>query len=236
MNKKINIDLLTFKTIFSDYKPFLTPLFTILSCILIFVIFILPQANEFFRSQETVKEEKQKLNTLRNNLQILQSISDQELDSQFDLLSSALPNNKNFESIINALSYSANVSGVILGNFDFAVGSLTDSPKEIQKFPFLEIELNLAGGIEQTSSFLNTLSNTLPISRVTKISVISSGTTVRVAFYYKPFPETKFNEDLKIEPISAEGKNLIGELGSFNNPVNISIPFFTESVASDSAL
>ena len=103
MNKKINIDLLTLKTLLSDYKPFLTPLFTIFSCLLVFLVFILPQANEFLSSQKTVNEEKTKLNNLRGNLQTLQNLSDGELGNQYELLSYALPPEKNFEAIINSL-------------------------------------------------------------------------------------------------------------------------------------
>ena len=106
MNKKINIDLLTLKTLLSDYKPFLTPLFTIFSCFLVFLVFILPQANEFLSSQKTVNEEKTKLNNLRGNLQTLQNLSDGVLGNQYELVSYALPPEKNFEAIINSLSYS----------------------------------------------------------------------------------------------------------------------------------
>ena len=237
MNGKINIDLLTIRTLYTDYKPFIIPFFTILSCIIVFLIFILPQANEFFRSQKTVSEEREKLNVLKNNLSVLQTSSDSELDSQVNVLSSALPPNKNFEGVINALSYSANVTGVILGNFDFAVGSLTESPKEIQKFPYLEIELNLTGGIDQASNFLDTLSKTLPMSRVIMLGVTPSGSSVRLAFYYKPFPQAKFNENAKIDPVSKKGQVLIDELEGFSNPSNVLIPLFIgDEQASESAL
>ena len=236
MNKKINIDLLTLKTLLSDYKPFLTPLFTIFSCLLVFLVFILPQANEFLSSQKTVNEEKTKLNNLRGNLQTLQNLSDGELGNQYELLSYALPPEKNFEAIINSLSYSANVSGVILGDFDFAVGSITDSPKETQSFPFLKIELNLAGGVGAVESFLDTLSKTLPISRVSKIALSPSGTTLELTFFYKPYPEVQFSENSIINPVSSEGKDLISELEDFSNPTESPIPIFTEEVATESAL
>ena len=236
MNKKINIDILTLKTLFSDYKPFLAPLFTIFSCFLIFLIFILPQANEFLSSQKTVNEEKEKLNNLRRNLTTLQNLSDGELDSQYELLSYALPPEKNFEAIINALSYSANVSGVILGDFDFTVGTITDIPSDIQKFPFLEIELNLAGGVETVETFLDTLSKTLPLSRVSKLSLSESGTTVKLAFFYKPYPQTRFSENTTINPVSSDGKTLIKELEMYNNPSDTPLPVFIQESATESAL
>src|SRR3989344_4263162 len=171
MNKKINIDVLTFKTLYSDYKPFLVPIFTILGCIILFFIVIVPQLNEFLRSQPAVAEERLKLAVLQRNLSTLESLPDIELESQLALVTYALPTGKNFKAIINALSYSANVSGTILGNFDFAVGSLTEAPAEIQKFPSLEIDINLSGDATVVSSFLQTLNKTLPISRVVKIGI-----------------------------------------------------------------
>lgn len=236
MNKKINIDLLTFKTLYSDYKPYLIPVFTILSCVLIFLIFILPQANEFFRSRQIVATELEKLNTLRGSLNTLQGTSDEELDDRVGILTSALPAEKNFEAVLNALSYSANVSGVILGDFDFSVGSITDAPEAIQEFPFLDIELNLAGGVESISAFLDTLSKTLPISRVTKIAISQNDSTVNIAFYYKPLPNVSFNENTVISPVTKEGENILNELEEYVNPSSSPVPLFTAEEATESAL
>lgn len=236
MNKKVNIDLLTLRTLYSDYKLFLIPVFTILSCLLIFLIFILPQANEFFRSRQIVATELGKLNTLRGSLNALQETSDEELDNRVGVLTSALPAEKNFEAILNALSYSANVSGVILGDFDFSVGSITDAPEAIQEFPFLDIELNLAGGVGPISTFLDTLSKTLPISRVTKIAISQNDSTVNIAFYYKPLPNISFKEDAVISPVSKEGESLISELEEYVNPSSSPVPLFTVEEATVSAL
>ncbi|HBB76703.1 MAG: hypothetical protein A2186_02390 [Candidatus Levybacteria bacterium RIFOXYA1_FULL_41_10] len=236
MNKKINIDALTFKTLYSDYKPFLAPILTILGCIMLFLIVILPQLNEFLRSQTAVTEERRKLGVLQNNLSTLERLSDKELESQLALVSSALPSGKNFEAIINALSYSANVSGTILGNFDFAVGSLTEAPAEIQKFPSLEIDINLSGDATVVSSFLQTLNKTLPISRVVKIGINPGSANIKLAFYYKPFPPPGFNENAVISPVGEEGLFLIKELEAYNNPSTQPLPTFENLVSSEAAV
>ena len=224
--KKINIDSTVFLFIYRKYKDYLLPAGVIAVCILLFLLVIIPQFQIYVDTQAQVKVESKKLLILKNNLNLLSSVNESQMDSQFQIASIALPPNKDFEGILNGISIAANKAGVFMGDYNFQVGDINKTALNIKSYPFLQLTLTVNGGIVGVTKFMKELYKTLPLSEVTDVTISSATSQVIVVFYYRPFPALGFNSSLPISLVSQEGVNTINDLSKWNNifreqPVNI---------------
>jgi hypothetical protein len=217
MKKKFNLDAATFKFFYTKYKEYLLPLVVILVCIGLFIFVLIPGIQNLFYSQQEAKVEAEKLTMLRNNLNTLNNLSDTQLDSQLQIVASALPPNKDFAGILNAIGVAANNSGVILGDYNFSVGDITNN-QSFQPFPSLQLTLTIsAGGINSVIKFVSELYKTVPISEVSSIRADAMGSQITVLFYYRPFPSLDFSDSQPLAPLSSKNLSIINQLSTWNN-------------------
>ncbi|MBI2421139.1 MAG: hypothetical protein HYV38_03585 [Candidatus Levybacteria bacterium] len=217
MDLKINLDLESLKTIYLDYKPYLIPVVTILACILIFILIIIPQLNLLSDNRAKREEEINKLNILRKNLSIVSGVQDSELKNNLSLASKALPVNKDFEAILDAVSSAANISGVAVGDFEFSVGDITNPPKAQKKFPSLEIDLSLATNTDGMIRFIDEVYRTVPLVEASNVRVAGNSATVVLVFYYKPLPPLNLNPAIQFKDLDKNDVETLNKISSFNN-------------------
>ncbi len=223
MNEKLNVDINTLKIIYAKYREHILFIFIILVCLILFLTVIIPRIRELVVLSKNAKSENKRLITLQNNLNFLSNLSDSTLDSQFNLVSSALPAGKDFEGILNAISLAAIKSGVSLSDYDFQVGDLSQTSINVSGFPFLKLSLNIKADPKKTVSFLNELYKTLPLSEVITISESNNFSSITILFYYKPMRRAGLKNDEPITTISSEGLKLISELSFWNSNLTPSI-------------
>lgn len=231
MNIKISLDKLTLQEFYNKNKDYLIPIVTIIVCFFLLVLVTIPQIGFLSGRQREISLEKIKLATLNNNLNILSNLDDSTLNSQFELAVSALPIEKDFESVLNAINLAASKTGIFLGDFEFQVGDLSKiSPGKIA--PSLQLTLLINGGVSGAVSFVNELYRSLPLSEVSNIQVSNKNSTVLINFYYKPFAGVSDNT-LPLSKISKPQSDTLKEISSWNNsqPLQQIVP----SVASKSA-
>ena len=212
-----NISANTLRFLYSRYKDFIVPFFVILAVFMLFVKVVVPQIQDLFNEYKEQEETGQTLSNMQNNLNLLRSINDSTLDSQLAIVSAALPIDKDFSSVLHAISSASSLTGVSLGNFAFSVGSLSKI-EDNSKFPSFSLNLTLNGSVYKVNDFIGKIKQTLPLSEVTKVSVQENSSTIAIDFYYKPLPRLKYDDSLLINPISAKGLSLINELSTFNIP------------------
>jgi len=234
MKKKVNIDSTTFWFLYRRYKEYLLPVGVILVCILLFLLVIIPQFQNFLDTQGQAKSEANKLIILKNNLNLLTNMDESQLDSQLQIVSVALPPNKDFEGILNGISVAANRAGVFLGDYEFQVGDITKPSLNAQSFPSLQLSLTINGGVSGITKFMAEIYKTVPLSEITGVKVTSTTSEITILFYYKPFPPLGFNDSTPINSVSSQGLSTISNLSSWNNAVKISQPVLQESPASSS--
>ncbi len=222
MKKKVNIESATFWFLYRKYKEYLLPVGVILACILLFLFFIAPQFQNFLDTQEQVKTESNKLAILKNNLNLLTNIDESQMDSQLQIVSGALPPNKDFAGILNGISVAANKAGVFLGDYEFQVGDITKPSLNIQSFPSLQLSLTINGGLAGVTRFMAELYKTIPLSEVTNVKVTSTNSEITALFYYRPFPPLGFNDSAPIKAVSQAELSTITNLSSWNNVVEVS--------------
>lgn len=217
MKQKINIDTTTFLFLYGRYKEYLLPIGVILASILLFLVVIIPQFQNLLDSQQQAKVESGKLLVLKNNLSLLTNLDESQTDSQLQIVSRALPPDKDFGGILTAISSAANRSGVSLGDYQFQVGDISKPSLNVQSFPSLQLALTINGGMDGVLKFLTELYKSVPLSEVTSVKVNNTTSEIVVLFYFRPFPPSGRDENAPINPVSQADLSTINNLSSWNN-------------------
>lgn len=228
---KISIDKYTFLFLYRKYKDYIVPIVTLIVAFLLLLEITIPTLNNLSTREQELKFEKDKLTTLQNNLQILTQLNNQTLNDQLAIVTSALPSEKNFAEILNAVSISANKSGVFLGDYEFQVGDLSKTIIPQKGFPSLPLSLIINGNANSAAKFISELYRSFPISEVTDIELNGNRATLGTVFYYKPFNQTKPDETIVLSGLSAADLKIIRDMSSWNNPKGLEqiIPILSPS-------
>jgi Tfp pilus assembly protein PilO len=226
-----HIDISTLRFLYSRYKGYIIPFFVIIAAILLFIKITVPSIADLLIGYEEQKQSKLAIEIIRQNLNFVKSIDNSRLESQFRIVTKTLPIDKDFDSILNAISGSSNKSGVVLSGFKFIVGNLLKE-EIVNEYPSLNLEVTLDGNVEAVDNFIGSLANTLPLSEITKVSAKLDSSIVTIEFYYKTIAASKNSYNLPIVPISGDGLSLIEEMSAFNIP---QAPSFDSSVSTPSA-
>lgn len=230
---KLNLETQTFQELYKRYKNYLIPILILIVSFILLIQITIPQISDLSQKQQEQAAERAKFDTLSKNYNILSSLADSSLNSNLQSATDALPSEKNFASIVNALSLAANKSGIFLGDYELAVGDLSKVPPGSNASK-LELVLSVNGGAVPTANFINELYKSLPISEVTSIVVGGNHSTVSVGFYYKPFSNIS-DPSIPLTELSKEQIDLIRELRGFNDARNLEqIQISTSSATSSS--
>lgn len=220
MNKKVNLSTEVLRTIYEENKGNLFSMVVIFISTLLVIFFVLPQVSGYFQKQELIKEEQEKLGNLSDSLSAIVQTDDAVLDQNLEIVSRALPANKDFAAILNAISVAAQGSGVSLGDFEFQIGDISSTPPSPAGTPSINISLNVSGDTFSITDFLRELSETTPVSEVSAVKSSGDFSTIEVVFYYKPFPPPGATDPEKIRAVSPSSQKIIDDI---RLPLNFNI-------------
>src|SRR3989344_6306957 len=193
MKNTIALDKGTYKILYYRYKAFIIPILTILVCLVVVVKFIIPQINSFFSLNEERKLLSAKIAILKANADFLANLNEDDLDLKLQIVSAALPAEKDFTGILNAVSKTANDSRVSVDDYLLSIGDLSIKSAQVSQAPSIKILLKVNTGLDGTQRFLNELNNSLPISEVSSVQTGGNSSSISTIFYYKPFSPLKVN-------------------------------------------
>lgn len=215
-NSKVNIDIDTLKFLYEKNKEFIIPVAIIIVCFILLIKFIMPQFQALFTLGNDAKKDSSKIIVLKNNFNLLSALTDSTLDPKLQIVNAALPTNKDFIGIINAISYASSIAGVNVGDFQLEIGDLSKAAIDTGKLSSISLNLSINGSIEATNKFIKALYATFPLSEVTSINLGNTSSNVAINFYYKPLPPVAYNESSPINPIPNSKLELIDKLSNFN--------------------
>lgn len=221
MNGKINADLKSIKFVFDRNKPYILPYIIIFACIILFFQFVIPQLKTLFAAREQAKEASEKLEILKENLNVLANTNEETLDLQLKTVSLALPLNKDFSGILSSIYYASQKTGVGLGSFSLKVGDLSE-PSNNDKFSTVSLSVPVNSNVDGVGSFVENIGKTVPLSEVTVIKIGERASVINLSFYYKPLDVVSIKEDIRINPVSQKGLALINKLSGFENSYSFS--------------
>ncbi|MBI2028730.1 MAG: hypothetical protein HYT07_03935 [Candidatus Levybacteria bacterium] len=241
MENRVNTDIQSLKIIYNRNKYFIVPTIVVFVCLALVILVIIPQIKTLFVVQEEARNASQKLSTLRNNLGTLENLDVGLLESQLRTSTLALPINKDFGGILNAIFFASQKTGVRIGRFSFAVGELTQGEQEEEQEEEQKEEGSTSTGLTVTldsdigavNSFITEIQKTLPLSEIGSVTTDSNSSTVTLLFYYKVLPVASLLKNLTINSISQEKLSLLSKMESFNNT---SLIDFSPSPSTSSAI
>lgn len=216
MDGKINLDLISLKFVFNRNKPYIFSAVIILISIILFFQFVIPEFNGLIKARKEAKELSARLVTLNKSLNVLTNVNNEELDSQFNTLISALPTNKDVVRILNSINYAASKTGAIFGSFSFRVGDINVSEKG-ENVPVVKISVPIKADTKIISSFIEILSKTVPLSEINSVKINNASSMVVLSFYYRPMGDADYNQDT-VNPVSQKGISFIDRMAKFDNP------------------
>ncbi len=234
MNKfKIDKDTIVF--LYRKHRDYIMPIAIIVVSFLLIIKVILPQIENLSVRQQEVKVEKDKLDVLKNNLTTLNGISNDALDREVLLTTSALPIEKNFAGVLNAVTISANKAGVFLGDYEFQVGDLSKSATIGKNLPSLQLSLSVNGGVGGAIKFITELYRSLPLSEISDIEISNSRSVIVVLFYFKPFAGGA-SVSSSLPQISKNDSASLSQISTWNNGNTLELTLPVIPIASKSAV
>src|SRR5258706_8426347 len=105
----VNLDQQMLKILYEHYKSYIVPAVTIIICLLVAWLFIVPQIKAYQVLQVQINEERQKVDALSKNYDILSSIDGNVLSDKMDVVSEALPDSKDFVGVLRSFSVAASI-------------------------------------------------------------------------------------------------------------------------------
>lgn len=231
----LNINSTTFNILYRKYKSFVLPSIIIIACIILFFMIIIPQIQGLLDAKDKEKIERQKLELLKNNYNLLLNMDETKLNSDFEILARALPSGKDFAGIINAISDKSVKAGVTIGDFEFTVGDISKSQVGDSAFPSILISLDVAGNSKAVLNFVTSLYKSMPLNAITTIEQGGDSARIKLQFYYKAFPQGPISNETPISAFTSNDIFLISELTLWDTPAEIDFIPLSPGISEDSS-
>ncbi len=236
MSKRIFFGQNDVRYFYSRYKDSKYYSFSIFSlvifvCSILLMGVVIPQLNKYFSIRQEVSVKQEQLRIMNENINFINKIDRSSLNRQLEIATIALPAEKDFDGILNAISDSSIRAGVTFSDFNFSVGDISsksaneaDNSQAVSdpaagaagdwdtNSPSIKLIVSIRGDINRVKLFLKEISEKLPLSEIQSIDSDDTNTEVEIKFYYKSYPEIKFQESTPLAPIALEKTQLIERL------------------------
>lgn len=197
---------------YSAYFPVMMPILIISIGLLTFILFILPQMNNLFSVQEEVQATQSRIAVMRENNRFLSNLNKADIDRDFTVATEALPSNKDFIGILNAISKAALSSNVSLGDYDFFLGTVNTDTSEKNVNPdadLVNISLKIDGNITDINNFMLEIEKKLPLAEIKTVNFSDNTAEVLLVFHVKPLPDLDINYSDQLEYYSQSERNML---------------------------
>jgi hypothetical protein len=236
MNKEAWMGRSSAKFIYYSYKDspyFMMLLFTVVFSVCLVLVFnvIVPQVESWFSIQAESQATQQRIDIINSNLEYVSLRLDKgALESDRQTVISALPVDKDFASIINAVTLSSAESGVVVDDFSFGIGPISSASAErsnslIKGVDTIILSLSLKGGSDDVIAFIREIGEKLPLSEVDTVDTSENSSILSLVFFSKPYESRDIHPDQPIDPVKAENSTLLGEISKWSTGVD---SFFEE--------
>ncbi len=217
MEKRVNTDVESLKFIYRRNKYLLVPGIVIMVSILVVLLVIIPQVQAFLAIQDEAKNAQRKLEGLKNDLNMLKALDEEILNTQLRTTTKALPVDKDFAGVLNAIFFAAQRTGVRIGRFSFQVGEISGSEENTGKLSSINLSVSLDSNISAINNFIQALQETVPLSSIDFIRTDNMISTVEIEFYYKIMTPPTSIENIALIPLTNEKMDLYEKIVNFNN-------------------
>lgn len=237
MNPNLHIDQSVLHILYIKYKVYLLPFGIILLCVILFFSFVMPQFQTYFNTRDEVAADETTIAHLNQNLATLQGLNPEQIKTNLAIAEAALPIEKDYAGILNAISEAASSANVSIGDYSFQIGDIYSKNPSTAingQLP-VDIALTISGTLDDAQNFMAALNKEFPLSEVASISTRNgNGSEIKATFFYNPLPPIQFSPTFLIQPISpVQQKLMISLAKDFRRPQDVPIP--KKQIATESA-
>ena len=204
----------------SSYFTISVIILIITVCVLLVFALILPQFDQWLSIRQEVIATRERTATINDNIAYLSNLDRIQLSTQMNAVSSALPPQKSFGAILEALSASALRAGVSFQDYSFEVGSVSTSSAQINNahikgLSAVNITLVVDGSVDQVKKFMQEASKALPLSEVTAVEGSDGALNITFEFFQKKLPKVTLQDDKPVPRVINTHATLINQLTSW---------------------
>lgn len=215
LSGKSNFTLLYYRFKESPYYSFTLFFFVFLVGLLLLLFAVVPQFQGFFSVQEEVNAARERTTIIKNNKEFLAVLSVSSLRDDLEVTFSALPSEKDFVGILNALNESAAKSGVKIDDYSLAIGELATPSAGLEAFFPLSVKVDIHGDKESISTFLKNTQEVLPLSEIDGIETDMADATISYIFFFKVYKDEKFSIATPIAPLTSDDMKTLQKIQTF---------------------
>lgn len=202
---------------------------------LLVIFVIIPQINHVLSVQREIESAEKNISVMEENQRYIASVGRSQEEEQTEVVLSALPLNRDYAGVYNAIVKASQESGVGLSDFQYQVGA-SEGAGEGNSVSGMRVGLSLTGGPQSVQSFMKSLQDTLPLSEVRLVSGDDSLANVEVYFFHGGEQIIQIDPKSPLSPLSSEKSQLLKELsairpvqGESSQPVTSSASAFSQS-------
>ncbi len=204
----------------SEYFSVALTALTVIGCLMLVFNVIIPQFTSWFSIREEIIATRERISVLENNINFMNNLDRNSLNTQLETATTALPPEKEFGSMLDSLSAAAVTSGVSLNDFSFQVGNVASSSGQAgdarhKDVAAIKITLVAVGPIANVKEFISDLEKSIPVTEVVNIDGSGQTVSLSVQFYQKDLPQIDIQADKPLTPLSAERTALIQDLAKW---------------------
>ena len=197
--------------IYTKYKTIILSLICLLAGLIIIFKIIIPSIFYAVSFSKEIASEREKLAQYKGSNKLLNSINEEKLTQNVQMVTSALPPTKDVENIYLAINSSASKSNINLKGFSLKLGDVFQkNGKKVETIgiPYVDVSIKASNvnGLTLTA-FSKALLSEFPLSKIIRISAGSEG-DIDIRFYYKPYDLNKINTNILTPLTSQEEKTL----------------------------
>ncbi len=208
----------------SPYFHIVTIMLIILVSFLLIAFIFIPQTQNWFSIRDEAIAARQRIDIIKGNIAFMTNFNKKALEDNRQTVISALPVEKDFGSIINAIALSSARSGVSVDDFVFSVGSVSSASAAKQvlsnSLDTTTLLLSLRGNIDDIIAFIKEVGEKLPLSEVESVDIGKGAVSLSMVFYSKPYRLIKVQADKTINPVSTSARSIISTLSQWQADSN----------------
>lgn len=216
------------------YTIFIVSLISLVCIILLFKL-VIPQVQNWFSIRGEVVATRERIDTINQNIAFMNNLDKERIDKQVSVATSALPFEKDFGGILNALTDASLKAGVVLDDYSFQVGSIASvSGKQnglVKGFSSVQLTITIIGNADGVGNFLKEINTRLPLSEATAVSGEFGITNIRLQFYQKPFPQLVIKDEQPLAPFSANQTARLDEFEEWQSKISPQEPQIVSSTS-----
>lgn len=194
----------------------------------LFVIYqvIMPQFRQIQDNLVKLEEAERKVDTLKETVRVLATISDVELDQYYTLSNVGLPQGKDILLVFNELLAASQKTEITLGDLTINLGDVfarerkeTDATTvpPVLGSPAINFTINVEGGVENIRAFAQELYNSIPVVEVLGISVNGERGEINANFFFNPLAQTSTDSEEAAKEFMPTELELINQLQQWSD-------------------